>query len=164
MENGLSRIQKYYRIQWIAAIFFFLLMAISLVLPYAKLINVSPIKPGIPAGLHIVGYQLRFAIYSVFPAFICMILLILKRNKVSAIIVLLLAPLIGINLFYLPELIWFTTLNYSLFPLDHNYQIGFYLMMVSGVSMIAIAFINLILVIKTPSKEDIINSDLIDDL
>ncbi len=164
MENGLSTIQKYFRAQRVVVIMFFLMMAVSLLLPYAKLINVSPIKPGTPADLHIVGHQLRFAIYSVFPAFICMILLVLIRNKVSAIIALLLALLIGINLFFLPELIWFTTLGYALFPLDHHYQTGFYLIMISGIGLIITAFTNAVIVIKTPSKKDRSNSDLIDDL
>lgn len=164
MKNGLSTLQKYFRVQRVVAILFFLMMVVSLLLPYAKLLNVYPIKPGTPADLHIVGYQLRFAIYSVFPAFICMILLILGKNNVSAIIALLLATLIGINLFYLPESIWFKTLDYAIFPLDHFYQTGFYLMMISGIGLIITALTNAVIVIKMPSKKDLSNSDLIDDL
>jgi hypothetical protein len=140
------------------------MMVVSLFLPYAELAVRSPRIPSVSTSIHIQGIDLRYAIYTVFLALICTVLILLKRNNTIAIIVVILVLLIGINLISIPKLIWFATLDYAPFGLQHDYQLGFYIIMESGISMITIAFINLILVLKNPPKEDITNSDLIDDL
>lgn len=164
MENGLSRIQKYYRIQWIAVIFFFLLMAISLVLPYAKVDVSSLYLPAVFRNSTTYGHELGLAVTAVILALICALLVILTKNRILSIVTFFLALLILIMLVFLPEEIRFNRIFVKPQGTDYKYATGFYMMMIGEIGIIIIAILNMILIAKNTPKERSANADLIDDL
>ncbi|ASS48113.1 MAG: hypothetical protein A3D31_00510 [Candidatus Fluviicola riflensis] len=164
MENGLTTIQKYYRIQRIAAVFFFLMVVVSLLLPYSKVDTSSLYVPVVYANSTTYGYQLGLAIIAVILALICTLLVILTKNRILSIIAFFIAVLIAIMLLFLPEEIRFNRIFIKPPNADYKYGVGFYLIIIGGICLIIISFLNMILVAQNAPKERLFNSDLLDDL
>lgn len=164
MENGLSTLQKYYRIQRVAIIFFFFMVAVSLLLPYSKVDVSSLYVPSVFSRYTIYGYELSLAVIAVLLTLICTILGIITKNRIQSAIAFFTAIFIGIVLLILPEQIGFNRLFMLKSRIEFTYGVGFYLMVVSGIGTIVTAFINLLLVAENAYEARITNSNLIDDL
>jgi len=164
MENGLSTIQKYFRIQRIAVIFFLLMMVVSLLLPYTK-VEIPSFK--IPGGNEVLianGYRHTTALIIGGVVFIYALLIVLKRTITIAIIAFFVAILSGILLLILLQEIHLGHFFNKQSLTNYTYQLGFYLIFIGGICIIITAFVNLLLVSKNAQKEQYVNSELIDDL
>jgi hypothetical protein len=164
MENGLSTIQKYFRVQRIAVVCFLLMMAVSLLLPYSKTHFSSPMVPGISTTLRIYGHEYRLAIVAVILVFICTLLITVTKTRIPAIIAFFVSVLSGILLLILPQEIHFRHIFIKQSHSDYTYQLGFYVIIIGGICIIITAFVNLLLVAKNAQEELYVNSELIDDL
>lgn len=140
------------------------MMAVSLLLPYSKTHFTTPIVPGISTTLRFYGHELGLALIAVSLALICAIIIIVTKNRIPSIIAFFVAVLIAIMLLFLPEQIRFNHIFIKQSHRDLIYQLGFYMMMIGGISIIITALINLILVTKNTPREHSVNPDLIDDL
>ncbi|MBI3240633.1 MAG: hypothetical protein HYZ43_17605 [Flavobacteriia bacterium] len=164
MKNGLSTIQKFYRLQRIAVIFFLLMMVVSLLLPYTK-VDVSTLYvPSVFTTSTTYGHEFRLALTAVFLALICTLLITITKTRIPAIIAFFVAVLGGILLLILPQEIHFRHVFIKPSGADYTYQIGFFLMIIGGICIIITAFVNLLLVAKNAQKDLYVNSELIDDL
>lgn len=164
MENGLSTLQKYFRIQRVVVIIFFLMMAVSLLLPYTKTHFATPTLPGISTTIHIHGYEFRLVVLATILVFICTLLITVAKTKIPAIIGFFVAVLSGIMLLILPQEIHFRHIFIKQSHNEYTFQVGFYTILIGGIGIIITALINLIVVIKNTPREHSANPDLIDDL
>jgi hypothetical protein len=163
MENGLSTIQKYFRVQRIAVVCFLLMMAVSLLLPYSKVDISSLYIPSVFKESTTYGHELGLAVIAAILALICTLLVILTKNRILSIVAFFVALLIAIMLLFLPEQIRFNRIFIKPSGANYNYAIGFYLIFIGGICIIISAFVNMLLVAKNARKEQYINPDLIDD-
>ncbi|MDH4471894.1 MAG: hypothetical protein QE487_04755 [Fluviicola sp.] len=164
MENGLSTLQKYFRIQRVVVIVFFLMMAVSLLLPYTKVDVSSLYVPSVFSRYTIYGYELRLAVITAILAFICTIMIVFTKTRISATIGFFVAVLSGIMVLILPQEIHFNHIFIKPSGPDYNYAIGFYVILIGGICIIITAFINMILGAQNTQIERTFNPDLIDDL
>ena len=153
MENGLSTLQKYFRIQRVVVIVFFLMMAISLLLPYTKTHFATPTLPGISATIRIHGYEFRLAVLAVILVFICTLLITVTKTRIPAIIAFFVAVLNGIMLLILPQEIHFRHIFIKQSHNEYTFQVGFYTILIGGIGIIITAFINLFLHADKAPKE-----------
>jgi hypothetical protein len=164
MENGLSTIQKYFRVQRIAVVCFLLMMAVSLLLPYSKVDISSLYIPSVFKESTTYGHELGLAVIATILALICTLFVILTKNRILSIVAFFVALLIAIMLLFLPEQIRFNRIFIKQSGANYTYQLGFYVIIIGGICIIITAFVNLLLVAKNAPEARLSNSELIDDL